>query len=165
MFDFDRSYYRALHTLIPQFQLQRVLSKDEWQEYLNYLRSVNGEEGPSDEERRIDLQGTAHTLVHPKVGTVTVYEVEGRMLYPAYDCAKLLGRQNPSVLGSQCRHKERWQVKMQRCFLADGTPSYQIMDKNFIPAEDVRKLARSSPRPEATEVCDWILSLENTKKE
>ena len=136
----------------------------EWQEYQAYLESVQGEAGESDASRRIDLMGKVEQRSDPRYGRIDVYEVDGRLLYPASDCAKLLKLNNPRPMASACPHKELWQIKALRGKLADGTPSYQIACKNFIPAQDVERLARSSGDPEANVIRDWILAREDKKE-
>ncbi len=136
------------------------LTRAEWEEYLDYLSYVKGEVSDMETGRRIDLISTARTISHADYGKMTVYDLGDRLLYPAYDVGCRLNLPNPSPMGCACRNRESWWIRVQRRILRDGTPSYQVLRKNFIPAEDVRKLARSSENPHATEICGWILSLE-----
>lgn len=145
--------------------LKEKLPRAEWNEYLEYLSYINGEVTDMETARRIDLIGTARTLHHASYGKMTVYDLGHRLLYPAYDVGYKLRLANPSPMGCACPNRESWWIRVQRCVLRDGTPSYQILRKNFIPAEDVRRLARSSKDPRAAEICEWILSLEAKKED
>lgn len=159
-FNFDHCYNRALHALIPRYALKKALSRDEWAEYERYA-AEEGSEIEIVNERRIDLTGIPKTLRHERYGELTAYEIGGRFLYPAYDCAKRLGISDPSAAGSMCPHKESWHVRVVRRILEDGRPSYQISNKNFIPAEDVNRLAARGNRVDRDEVVKWILSPES----
>lgn len=141
--------------------MQELLSMEEWDEYIEYLKSAKGEHSAIESGRRIDMVGTAHTLHNAVYGDITAYKIDGRILYPACDCAKIMGFANPSGIGSLCKQKELWHVRTQRCQMKNGQPSHQIVCKNFIPAEDVKKLARNSKHAQACAICEWILSMEN----
>ena len=64
------------------------------------------------------------------------YQLNGRWLFPAYDMALILGYAAPSVVGSQCPHKEIWRIQVDRRILSNGLMSHQVLGKNFIPMED-----------------------------
>lgn len=145
--------------------LKEKLSRAEWDEYLEYLKYANGEISDMEISRRIDLIGTKQTLRHKNYGIIDVYDFGDRLLYPAYDVGCRLHLRHPSAMGSKCRQRESWQIRVKRCELQNGTPSYQVLRKNFIPAEDVRWLAQASKNPQATEICEWILSLEPKKED
>ena len=115
--------------------------------------------------KRIDLVGTKQTLRHKFFGMVDVYDLGDRLLYPAYDVGCRLHLTYPSAMGSECTSKESWWIRVKRCELRNGTLSYQVLRKNFIPAEDVRWLAQSSKDPQAMAICEWILSLEPKKED
>ncbi len=83
-----------------------------------------------------------------------------RLLFPAYDVALVLGLPNPSVTGSQCPHKELWHIEVPRCTLPNGKKSHQVICKNFIPAEDVLKLASRSGSANRDKITEWVASLE-----
>lgn len=140
--------------------LRENLSRAEWDEYLDYLSYVNGEASDMETGRRIDLIGAVRSLSHAEFGKISVYDLGDRLLYPAYDAGYRLRLANPSPMGCACPNRESWWIKVQRCILKDGTPSYQVLRKNFIPAEDVRWLAESSRHPRAADICEWILSHE-----
>lgn len=159
-FDFDRCYSRVLRALIPWEVLEAELSREEWMEYQRHAETPADGGLKTDNKRRIDLEGIPRTLRHERYGEMKAYEVERRMLYPAYDCAKRLGIHDPSAAGSMCDHKENWHVRVVRRLLKDGHPSYQISKKNFIPTEDVRRLATKSKRADKDDIVKWILSPE-----
>ena len=144
--------------------LRERVSREEWDEYLEYLSYVNGEAADMETGRRIDLIGAKQTLRHRVYGWMDVYDLGDRLLYPAYDVGCKLGLAHPSAMGSDCITRESWWIRVKRCTLKDGTPSYQVLRKNFIAAEDVRRLAKSSKDPRAAEICEWILSLEAGKE-
>ena len=106
--DFDRTYHLALYS--------DILPKD----------------------RRIDLLGLPHELALPirLAEPVMAYQLNGRWLFPAYDMALILGYAAPSVVGSQCPHKEIWRIQVDRRILSNGLMSHQVLGKNFIPIED-----------------------------
>lgn len=114
--------------------------------------------------RRIDLVSTVRTIRHATFGALTVYDLGNRLLYPAYDVGCRLHLLNPSPMGCACRKREIWLIQVKRCVLRDGSQSYQVLRKNFIPAEDVRWLAESSKDPQAAEICKWILTLESREE-
>ena len=159
--DFNICYYKVLHALVAQDVLKEKLTREEWDEYLEYLRYVNGEVSDMETGRRIDLIGAKHTLYHKAYGRMDVYDLGDRLLYPAYDVGRSLNLAHPSAMGSGCSSRESWRIRVKRCTLKNGMPSYQVLRKNFIAAEDVRRLAKSSGDPWAAEICEWILSLES----
>ena len=118
--------------------LKERLLQAEWDEYLEYLSYVNGEVTDMETGRRIDLIATKHTLHHKVFGKIDVYDLGDRLLYPAYDVGCRLHLPHPSAMGSECTDKESWWIRVQRCLLKNGIPSFQVLRKNFIPAEDVR---------------------------
>ena len=145
--------------------LKESLTRSEWEEYLEYLSYVNGEVTDMETSRRIDLIATKQTLSHKAFGKIDVFDLGDRLLYPAYDVGCKLHLAHPSALGSKCTDKESWWIRVKRCVLKNGVTSYQVLRKNFIPAEDVRRLARSSNDPQARDICDWILSLESIQED
>ncbi|MBR2796742.1 MAG: hypothetical protein IKE17_03225 [Clostridia bacterium] len=157
---FDRTYHLALHTLVPQSKLREILSVPEWTEYLSWAE-VFEENDALPKERRIDLLGTPCALSLPLklARPVMAYQVNGSWLFPAYDMALILGYASPSVIGSQCPHKELWQIQVNRRRLPNGMISHQVLNKNFIPLQDVLDLARRSSIPEKAEISEYLKSL------
>ena len=132
--DFDRTYHRALYVLVKQSKLKSLLPSDEWAEYLEWAQvfECNGDVLPQD--RRIDLLGLPYQLDLPLnlASPVTAYWLKDRWLFPAYDMALILRYAGPSVIGSQCPHKELWQIQVDRRRLPNGMMSHQVLNKNFI---------------------------------
>ena len=74
--------------------------------------------------------------------------------------ALILRYAGPSVIGSQCPHKELWQIQVDRRRLPNGMMSHQVLNKNFIPMEDVLDLVSRSSIPEKAEIAAYLNSLE-----
>ncbi len=111
------------------------------------------------ESKRIDIDGVRRVVEHSDFGTITVYDVDGRTLYPARDCAVALGFYQPSgVAANYCPHREKWLEKVYHSKRLDGAASYLVTAKNYIPAEDVRVLIERSARQDKAELSDWLLS-------
>lgn len=161
---FDRAYHLALHTLIPQSKLRETLSEPEWLEYLSWAETFEDEDALP-KGHRIDLIGSRHDLTLPMqlVRTFTAYWVDDRWLFPAYDMALILGYKNPSASGSLCPHKELWQIQVNRRKLPNGKVSHQVLNKNYIPLEDVLILVDGSSIPEKAEMAEYLRSLEKSK--
>ena len=157
---FDRTYHLALHTLVPQSKLREILSVPEWKEYLSWAEAFE-EDDALPKERRIDLLGTPYALLMPLklAHPVMAYQVNGRWLFPAYDMALILGYANPSVIGSQCQHKELWQIQVNRRRLPNGVVSHQVLNKNFIPLHDVFDLVERSSIPEKEAIREYLKTL------
>lgn len=163
--DFDRTYHRALYSLIRPTRIKKVLSTDEWSEYLEWAVAFDSDDAITPKDKRIDLLGVPHKLALPLrlVEPITAYLLDGRWLFPAYDMALILGYVAPSVMGSQCPHKELWRIQVDRRILPNGLMSHQVLGKNFIPLEDVLDLISRSNIPEKTEVTDYLRSLKVTE--
>ena len=165
--DFDRTYHRALYVLVRQSKLMSVLPPDEWAEYLEWAQvfESDGDVLPSD--RRIDLLGHPYELDLPLrlASPVIAYQLDGRWLFPAYDMALILRYAGPSVVGSQCPHKELWQIQVNRRRLPNGMMSHQVLNKNFIPMEDVLDLVSRSSIPEKAQIASYLNSLEPPEDE
>lgn len=114
------------------------------------------------QDRRIDLRGMPYQLDLPLklASPITAYWLEDRWLFPAYDMALILRFAGPSVVGSQCPNKELWQIQVNRRRLPNGMMSHQVLNKNFIPMEDVMDLVSRSSIPEKAEIAAYLNSLE-----
>ncbi len=156
IFDFDRCYHEAFDKLIPRFVLRQKLDRSEWQEYIQHLEAKRCAESQAKTPQRIDQIGKSHMLEHYEYGQLTIYEVRRRLLYPACEVCKCLRLTYPSQRASLCKHKEAWYVQTQS---KSGVEAKAIR-RNYIPAEDVKALARCSKAPEVKAICRWILSNE-----
>lgn len=156
VFDFDRCYHEAFDKLIPRFVLRQKLDNGEWQEYMQHLEAKRFAENQSKTPQRIDQIGKAHMLENCEYGQLITYEVRGRFLYPACEVCKCLRLTYPSQRASLCKHKEAWYVQAQ----SKSSVEAKAIRRNYIPAEDVKALARCSRDPEAEAICRWILSNE-----
>lgn len=96
---------------------------------------------------------------------ITAYWLDDRWLFPAYDMALILRFAGPSVVGSQCPHKELWQIQVNRRKLPNGMMSHQVLNKNFIPLEDVLDLVSRSNISEKAEIAAYLNSLESPEVE
>lgn len=136
--DFDRTYHLALYSLLRPGRIKKTVTSEEWAEYLDWARVFDGDEDILPKDRRIDLLGVPHELALPirLAEPVMAYQLNGRWLFPAYDMALILGYAAPSVVGSQCPHKEIWRIQVDRRILSNGLMSHQVLGKNFIPMED-----------------------------
>lgn len=152
--NFDRCYYDALDQLIPRFVLWQKLSQHEWREYMEYVEQSKIITSTQSAADRIDQVGKPVQLLHSTYGSLVVYNVNGRLLYPACDVCKCLKFTYPSQKASTCPNKELWLV--QENVLANR----KAIRRNYIPAEDVKSLAICSKDSEAEAICRWILSNE-----
>ena len=76
------------------------------------------------------------------------------------EAARLFSHPYPNLAGSQCPGKELWNVEMT-VSRADRKKTFTtIVEKNFIPEEDVRRMAGHSKRPDAEAIMAWILGEE-----
>ena len=105
----------------------------------------------------INHLGTAIPRVHALYGSITGFEVQGRRLYPAVEAARLFSHPYPNLAGSQCPGKELWNVEMTVSRTDRKKPFTTIVEKNFIPEEDVRRMAQRSKRQDAEAILSWIL--------
>ncbi|MBR4539377.1 MAG: hypothetical protein IKO52_11100 [Clostridia bacterium] len=119
-----------------------------------------GGEKTEQKKKLINAYGIAIPRVHALYGSITGFEVQGRRLYPAVEAARLFGYSFPNVAGSQCGRKELWNVEMT-VSRADREKTFTtIVEKNFIPEEDVRRMAQRSKHPDADVILAWILGEE-----
>ena len=105
----------------------------------------------------INHLGTAIPRVHALYGSITGFEVQGRRLYPAVEAARLFSHPYPNLAGSQCPGKELWNVEMTVSRTDRKKPFTITVEKNFIPEEDVRRMAQHSKRQDAEAILSWIL--------
>ena len=124
------------------------------------MQMQEGGEKTEQKKKLINQHGTAIPRVHALYGSITGFEVQGRRLYPAVEAARLFGYSFPNVAGSQCARKELWTVEMTVSRADREKPFTTIVEKNFIPEEDVRRMAQRSKRPDADMILAWILGEE-----
>ena len=134
---------------------------DEWSEYLAWAQVFESDGDALPTDRRIDILAKPFKLVLPLrlADPVTAYQMDGQWLFPAYDMALILGYANPSVIGSQCPHKELWQIQVNRRRLPNGMISHQVLNKNFIPIQDVFELIERSNIPEKEAIGKYLKTL------
>ena len=161
MHNFDHCYHETICTLLPQSVVKQHFLTVEWQEHMNWLEGfMNMEEQL--EGKCIDQENAGRVLNHPNFGKLIVYEHRGNILYPACECARILGLKNPSVVGSRCPSKELWHIRLPRKRLPNGSISYQLLDRNLICAADIRRLTALSADDRRREKYEWMTSLETT---
>ncbi|MBQ6256823.1 MAG: hypothetical protein IJJ60_09580 [Clostridia bacterium] len=69
----------------------------------------------------------------------------------------MFGYPYPKTTGSHSPHKELWRVEITRVGKVSEQQFTITVEKNFIPEEDVRRMAQRSKRPDADVILAWIL--------
>lgn len=101
-------------------------------------------------------------FTHEKFGEIGVIFEDGNPLFPAAECAKILGYEKPNnAISRHCPHSLKRGVGVKTGIKSNGEAAYQTVQKIFIPEGDLYRLIMRSKLPEAVEfeswVCDQIL--------
>ncbi|MDD6489301.1 MAG: BRO family protein [Clostridia bacterium] len=92
-------------------------------------------------------------------GTLEVITVDGKEYFPATDCAKMLGYENPrKAISDHCKTPGVTirSVGVQTGVKADGTPAIQNVAKKYITEGNLYRLITHSKLPSAEKFESWI---------
>ncbi len=88
---------------------------------------------------------------HDKFGEIGVIFEDGNPLFPATECAKILGYKNPNdAIIRHCRYLVKHEVPHPQ-------NANKTMEKTFVPEGDLYRLIMRSKLPEAVEFESWVL--------
>ena len=103
------------------------------------------------------MQNHMKVFEHPEFGEVGVIMIDGKIYFPATECAKTLGYKNPyKAINDHCPHLTKREVGVQTGSKADGTPAYQTVEKTFITEGDLYRLIIRSKLPAAERFEIWV---------
>lgn len=87
---------------------------------------------------------------HDKFGEIGVIFEDGNPLFPATECAKILGYKNPNdAIIRHCRYLVKHEVPHPQ-------NANKTMEKTFVPEGDLYRLIMRSKLPEAVEFESWV---------
>ena len=94
---------------------------------------------------------------HDEFGEIGVIFEGGNPLFPATECAKILGYKNPNAaIIRHCPHCVKREVGVRTGVKSDGDAAYQTVQKTFISEGDLYRLIMRSKLPEAGEFESWV---------
>lgn len=90
-------------------------------------------------------------------GELSILIIDGKELFPATDCARILGYTNPhKAIRDHCKGCTKRSVGVQTGIKNDGTSAMQIVEKAFIPQGDLFRLIVKSKLPTAEKFERWV---------
>lgn len=134
------------------------MSAKEWKQYQTWKKYPN-KANDNKQLLIINQEGKSVDRIHPTYGVMKAFEVNGCELFPATETAKVFGYRNPKTTASQSPHKELWRVEKAKK-RKTGEQSITFIERNYIPEEDVRRMARLSKRSDAEAILSWIMGEE-----
>lgn len=94
---------------------------------------------------------------NPDFGNLGVIYENDKAYFPATECAKMLGYENPhDAITRHCPHLVKREVGVQTGVKADGTPAMQAVQRSYIPEGDLYRLIIRSKLPSAERFEKWV---------
>lgn len=94
---------------------------------------------------------------NPSFGEIRTIEEGSKVLFCGVDVARALGYSNPSkAISDHCRYITKREVGVRTGMKADGTPSFQTFNMNFISEGDLYRITAASELPAAVAFESWI---------
>ncbi|MDR3278047.1 MAG: phage antirepressor KilAC domain-containing protein [Oscillospiraceae bacterium] len=90
-------------------------------------------------------------------GSLEILMIDGKLYFPATECAKKLGYTNPhKAIRDHCPHRTNRSVGVETGRKADGSPAIQTIEAVFIPEGDLYRLIIRSKLPVAVRFETWV---------
>jgi len=94
---------------------------------------------------------------HTDFGELGILYLDGKPLFPATECAKILSYSNPrDAILRHCRGVVKHDAWVQTGVKADGAPAMRNSETNFIPEGDLYRLITHSKLPAAERFESWV---------
>jgi prophage antirepressor-like protein len=106
------------------------------------------------------MQNQITNFEHNEFGKLEVVMINGKLYFPATECAAILGYKTPRhAITRHCSHAVKHAVGVQTGIKADGSPAMQTVSKTFIPEGDLYRLIFGSNLPKAEKFRRWVCSV------
>lgn len=103
------------------------------------------------------MNGGMLTVSNSEFGKLDILLDDGKELFPATDCAKMLGYSSPhGAIQKHCRSLSKREVWVQTGIQKDGSPAMRKTLVGFIPEGDVWRLIIRSRLPAAQKFEKWL---------
>lgn len=97
------------------------------------------------------------TVSNSEFGKLEILIEDGKELFPATECAKILGYADPNqAIRNNCRYPSKKRVWVQTGVQKDGTPAMRETMVNHIPEGDLYRLIIRSRLPAAQKFEKWL---------
>lgn len=103
------------------------------------------------------MNGSMLTVSNSDFGKLDILLEDGKELFPATECAKMLGYSSPhGAIQKHCRSLSKREVWVQTGVQKDGSPAMRKTLVGFIPEGDVWRLIIRSRLPAAQKFEKWL---------